>query len=240
MYLWTATGSPQTNDSERGITMKKIGAITVGQSPRVDLIPEIQPILGDSVEIIQAGALDGLSKEEIAKFVPRPGENVLVSRLTDGTSATFGESYIRPRLQLCIDDLEQQGVSLILFLCTGEFPAEFHSNVPLIFPDHILKGLIPAIGVKNLSVIIPAKAQAEQMPEKWKDCCNSLHITPVSPYGDPQAVFEAAKEIPADTDLILLDCIGYTIEMKERIQALTQKPVLLSRTLVARVIRELV
>ena len=98
MYLWTATGSPQTNDSERGITMKKIGAITVGQSPRVDLIPEIQPILGDSVEIIQAGALDGLSKEEIAKFVPRPGENVLVSRLTDGTSATFGESYILPRL----------------------------------------------------------------------------------------------------------------------------------------------
>ena len=89
MYLWTATGSPQTNDSERGITMKKIGAITVGQSPRVDLIPEIQPILGDSVEIIQTGALDGLSKEEIAKFVPRPGENVLVSRLTDGTSATF-------------------------------------------------------------------------------------------------------------------------------------------------------
>ena len=123
MYLWTATGSPQTNDSERGITMKKIGAITVGQSPRVDLTPEIQPILGDSVEIIQAGALDGLSKEEIAKFVPRPGENVLVSRLTDGTSATFGESYILPRLQLCIDDLEQQGVSLILFLCTGEFRA---------------------------------------------------------------------------------------------------------------------
>ena len=139
-----------------------------------------------------------------------------MSRLTDGTSATFGESYILPRLQLCIDDLEQQGVSLILFLCTGEFPAEFHSNVPLVFPDHILKGLIPAIGVKNLSV------------------------TSVSPYGAPLAVFAAAKEIPADTDLILLDCIGYTIEMKERIQALTQKPVLLSRTLVARVIRELV
>ena len=52
MYLWTATGSPQTNDSERGITMKKIGAITVGQSPRVDLIPEIQPILGDWPTVI--------------------------------------------------------------------------------------------------------------------------------------------------------------------------------------------
>ena len=78
------------------------------------------------------------------------------------------------------------------------------------------------------------------MPGKWKDCCDSLHVTSVSPYGDPLAVFAAAKEIPTDTDLILLDCIGYTIEMKERIQSLTQKPVLLSRTLVARVIRELV
>ena len=27
--------------------MKKIGAITVGQTPRTDLIPEIAPILGD-------------------------------------------------------------------------------------------------------------------------------------------------------------------------------------------------
>ena len=220
--------------------MKKIGAITVGQTPRTDLIPEIAPILGDSIEIIQMGGLDGLTKEEIQTMTPAPGDHVLVSRLKDGSSVSFGESHILPRLEACMDQLKKDQVSLILFLCTGEFPAEFHSNVPLVFPDHILKGLIPAIGVKNLSVIIPTKAQEEQMPGKWKDCCDSLHVTSVSPYGDPLAVFAAAKEIPADTDLILLDCIGYTIEMKERIQALTQKPVLLSRTLVARVIRELV
>ena len=220
--------------------MKKIGAITVGQTPRTDLIPEIAPILGDSIEIIQMGGLDGLTKEEIQTMTPAPGDHVLVSRLKDGSSVSFGESHILPRLEACMDQLKKDQVSLILFLCTGEFPAEFHSNVPLIFPDHILKGLIPAISVKNLSVIIPTKAQEEQMPGKWKDCCDSLHVTSVSPYGDPLAVFAAAKEIPADTDLILLDCIGYTIEMKERIQALTQKPVLLSRTLVARVIRELV
>ena len=220
--------------------MKKIGAITVGQTPRTDLIPEIAPILGDSIEIIQMGGLDGLTKEEIQTMTPAPGDHVLVSRLKDGSSVSFGESHILPRLEACMDQLKKDQVSLILFLCTGEFPAEFHSNVPLIFPDHILKGLIPAIGVKNLSVIIPTKEQEAQMPGKWKDCCDSLHVTSVSPYGDPLAVFAAAKEIPADTDLILLDCIGYTIEMKERIQALTQKPVLLSRTLVARVIRELV
>lgn len=40
--------------------MKKIGTITVGQTPRTDLIPEIAPILGASIEIIQMGGLDGL------------------------------------------------------------------------------------------------------------------------------------------------------------------------------------
>lgn len=219
--------------------MKKIGAITVGQSPRTDLIPEMQPVLGDSVEMIQTGALDGLSKDEIAKFVPRPGESVLVSRLRDGSSVAFGEAYILPRLQRCVEALEKQGVSLILFLCTGEFPAEFKSSVPLIFPDHILKGLVPALCRNTLTVIVPSEAQKSQMPGKWGSCCQSLHVIAVSPYDGPEAVLSAAQKIPADTDMILLDCIGYTVEMKERIHALTGKPVLLPRTLVARVIREL-
>ena len=112
--------------------MKKIGAITVGQTPRTDLIPEIAPILGDSIEIIQMGGLDGLTKEEIQTMTPAPGDHVLVSRLKDGSSVSFGESHILPRLEACMDQLKKDQVSLILFLCTGEFPAEFRSNVPLI------------------------------------------------------------------------------------------------------------
>ncbi len=36
-----------------------IGTVTIGQSPRVDLIPELRAILGEEVQIIEAGALDG-------------------------------------------------------------------------------------------------------------------------------------------------------------------------------------
>ena len=42
-----------------------------------------------------------------------------------------------------------------------------------------------------------------------------------------------------DCDLILLDCIGYTIEMKQIFARVTGKNVLLSRTLLGRVIAEL-
>lgn len=220
--------------------VKKIGAITVGQAPRTDLIPEIQPILGDSVEIIQMGGLDGLTREEIAAFRPRPGDHVLVSRLTDGSSVTFGESCVLPRLAECIRKLEEQDVSLILFLCTGEFPENFRSRVPLIFPNRLLSGVIPAIGSCFLTVFTPAAEQLDQIAKKWSPHAGRVHGIAVSPYDSMDTVLSAAESIPAETDLILLDCIGYTVEMKERIRKRTGKPVILPRTLMAHMICELV
>ena len=219
--------------------MKKIGAITVGQSPRTDLIPEMEPILGDTVEIIQMGGLDGLTREEIAAFRPRPNDYVLVSRLADGTSVSFGESYVLPRMQECIHRLEDKGVSLILFLCTGQFP-DFESKVPLIFPNNLLYGVVPAVKSHLLTVLTPAKEQVEQGIQKWSPHTGHVHMIPVSPYDGPDTVLSAAQAIPAETDLILLDCIGYTVEMKKRIQELTGKPVILPRTLTARILCELV
>ena len=71
----------------------KIGAVTIGQSPRVDVTKDIMGIFGSSVELIQAGGLDGLTKEEIKAFAPEKDDYVLVSRLTDGSSVTFADFY---------------------------------------------------------------------------------------------------------------------------------------------------
>lgn len=43
----------------------KVGAITIGQSPRADVVQELLPLMGEQVELIQAGALDGLTREDI-------------------------------------------------------------------------------------------------------------------------------------------------------------------------------
>lgn len=64
----------------------KIGAITIGQAPRTDVTADILHIFDDSLELVQAGGLDGLTKEQIAEFAPGKDDYVLVSRLTDGSS----------------------------------------------------------------------------------------------------------------------------------------------------------
>ena len=225
--------------------MIKIGAITVGQSPRTDLMPDMEKIFMDSIEVIQMGGLDGLSREEIETFTPTgPEDHVLVSRLCDGTSVTFGESHVLPRMQECIYKLEAQGAALILFLCTGEFPDDFKSNVPLIFPNNILNAVVPAaMPGCRLAVFTPSADQVEQVTNKWlRASAGAVQVIPVSPYNGLEPVLEAAASLihTDEIDMIVMDCIGYTVEMKEKVHAMTRKPVVLPRTLVARMVNELV
>ena len=86
--------------------MKKIGFITIGQSPRDDIMKDILPIIGDDIEILQKGALDNLSEEELEEIAPQSGDTVLVSSLRDGRSVSMAEEKIIVHLQRCIDELE--------------------------------------------------------------------------------------------------------------------------------------
>ncbi len=220
--------------------MKKLGLITIGQSPRTDVLPDIEPIFGREIELHHAGALDGLTKEEIAAFAPQDGDYVLISRLRDGSHAVFAERCILPRLQACIDRLESEGVSMILFLCTGAFPG-FRSRVPLYFPCRILNGAVPALAPRaRIAVVTPKAEQLEQTAEKWKGFVEYAEVVVASPYGEPSELDDAADKVSKlDVDLAVLDCIGYTVEMKRRFRARSGKPVVLSRTIAARTIMEL-
>ena len=61
-----------------------IGMATIGQTPRIDVVPAMERILGPEVKTIQAGALDGLTSHEISALAPAPGEQPIITRLRDG------------------------------------------------------------------------------------------------------------------------------------------------------------
>lgn len=124
-------------------TLHEIGAITVGQSPRVDVMPDLEPLLS-GIRVIQKGALDGMTREEMKKIEPEPGDYVLVSRLQDGSSVRMSEKFILPIIQQYIDAFNRQGVEGILMLCTGEFP-HFTSHIPLLYPQKLLKAVTMAV-----------------------------------------------------------------------------------------------
>lgn len=219
---------------------KKLGVITIGQSPRTDVVPEMVEYLGKNVEVIEKGALDGLSYEKILSFYPKEDDYVLVSRLKDGTSVKMAKRYIIPRLQQCIHDLEEE-VHMILFICTGTFPEIFVSNKPIIYPQKILYSVTKnLINKGKLAVIIPDRDQINQSKRKWQETGLEINVVAASPYKEEDEIEDAILKLKdVDFDLVVMDCIGYDRKMKKKIAYKLRKPVILARTLVARVIGEM-
>ena len=221
----------------------RIGAITVGQSPRPDITADVLPLLGGA-ELVEMGALDALTEQEVAALrdglVPEPGDEILVSRLRDGQSITFSERFILPRLQACIDVLQAQGAQLILFFCTGDFPVRFTARVPLLFPKDVLVAAVPALAPGGRVVVVtPSALHVEQCRRSWAACVAHPEVIAASPFGDRaelEAAALAARALPGE--LVVLDCFAFTAEMKSLFADITGKPVILPRTLMARVVAE--
>jgi protein AroM len=211
----------------------KIGVITIGQSPRSDLIPEFEQALGAVVEIIQKGALDGLKLEEVKQLHPEEGDYILVTRMRDGTEVKIAERFIKKRMLEKTVELEKAGVELIVLLCTGEFP-ELACPIPLLKPDLILEKLVTAVLPSGLlAAVVPSSDQIPMLRKKWEKTGLSIFCESLSPYtGTENHMKAVALRIKEQKpDLVVLDCLGYSRKVQNFFRDIIGKPVILPRTL---------
>jgi protein AroM len=227
--------------SKGGRKNLKVGLVTIGQSPRTDVTPTLREIVGSEVQFIEKGALDDLTNKEIEKFAPIARDYVLVTRLRDGTSVKVAKRHILPRIQKCIEELEKMNIDLTLLLCTGEFP-KIETKKLLIVPDKLISTIVWTIlDHGKLGVVVPERKQIPMLRRKWKNRRVSLVLTTANPYGGIKALEEAATFLAEENvDLIVLDCIGFTLKIKELFRNLTKKPIILPQTILGRILKELV
>lgn len=220
---------------------KAVGLVTIGQSPRVDLTPDLVKLWQDRYQIVERGALDDLTPEAIAQLAPTAEETVLVSRLRKGGCARLGEERLIPLVQQAIADVAQKTAAVFL-LCTGEFPA-MDCAVPLFEPDPILRNTVRGLikPRQTLGVIVPEEDQQEDILRRWAKYIPNKVVTDFgTPYGSDTALLEAAAQRLSQqpVDLIVLDCLGYSCAMKEIVKTITKRPVIIPRTLVGRLMEE--
>jgi protein AroM len=220
-----------------------IGMITIGQSPRNDLVHEIMNLARIDAEVLECGVLDGLSLSEIKKLVPEPSEYVLVTKLSDGTPTRLAHSKIIEKVQSCIDSLINQGIDFLVILCSGDWP-KFKSTKLVITPGDTFRSF--TIGMVNegdkLGIIVPDEDQVVVVEKKWHREKIQLRIAVASPFGSTanNEMVRAARSLKeSGVDLVAMDCIGYTVEKKRIVQEITGKPVVLVRSVLASIIREI-
>ena len=220
--------------------MKKIGMLTIGQSPRDDLIPGLMEILGEGYEVVEAGALDDATLDEVNAIPLIKEDYILVSRMRDGTEIKITKKYILPTLQRKLKEIEAQGVRLTVVMCTGKFP-QFKSKGLVVTPMEILKGVLKGcLKEGRLGVVYPTVEQVEKGYGDWGRPGVEVYGDTVSPYeaGDIEAL--AGRLAEQNLDLVLLNCFGFPSEVKQVIAERTGVPVIQANTVVARILKELV
>jgi len=218
-----------------------VGLITIGQSPRSDVVPDMAALLGPGVDIREAGALDGLHRAEIQALAPTGDDEILVTRLADGSSVFVGKQKIVGLVEQRIAALERGGATLTALLCTGAFP-RLRATRPLIQPHPMLLGTLRGLSwTGRLGVLTPSVPHVPQTEARWRRDGFDPVVAPLSPYEeeDPAAVRRAADAMRAgQAGLVVMDCMGFRRKTRDELRGLTGVPVLLANLLVARLIAE--
>lgn len=217
----------------------KVGLLTIGQSPREDVVPEIKPLFLSHIKIVEAGLLDELTPEEIKHLKPKTGETPLVTRLRDGSQVQLSEKKVNSLMPGILNSIKTKlNVQAVGVLCTNDFQKKqfpFH----VIFPFDYLNFLTThVLQIKILGIVVPLKNQIEMAEKKWgKD---KVIVEVKSPYGEGKSWEEIAQRfIQEKVEAVILDCIGYNIKNRQEILSLLSVPVFLPRVLLATAINQL-
>ena len=215
--------------------------ITIGQSPRTDVISEIFSKCKQSFDYIEKGVLDPFTYEEvIAKFSPNKDSFALVTRMKDGRQIRVCRDKIHNLIQGCITELEHNGCDAIVLLCTGRFQSYKHC-VPLFKPCTLLRSITSEL-IENgpIGVIMSEESQTEKYKNHWLDRDLKTYIEAASPYDDLVETEKAAQKlVENNVKIIILDSIGFSEKTKQHIRKITGRPVLCSRTMVGRILEDL-
>lgn len=220
--------------------MQRVGLVTIGQSPREDIVASMFD-QSAALHFIEHGALDALSLAQIEQLQPQEQELPLVSRLRDGTEVVIAKERLIPHLQRAVDRAVQDGATLAVILCTGEF-AKLAPSIPAIYPDRVLAHTVEAIlPAGTIGVMLPHEGQMSMMSRKWSSATRRFIGTVVSPYsGSDELAVHAAKLRDAGSAMIVLDCMGFDGAMKKVVAAESGLPTILANRLVGRVVEELI
>jgi protein AroM len=224
------------------MSRRTLGTLTIGQAPRIDVVPIIERYVPAATHLIHRGALDGMTRADVAaQFAAAAGEAALITRLHDGTSINLSRGRMQEQVQIVLGHLENDGCDVILLLCTGTFVGLECRNAWLVEPDHIIPATVAGlVERRRLGIIVPIAGQITSEAEKWRSLARPPFFATANPYAAQDEPLRNAGEALREqgAEAILLDCIGFTERHRTALAPLGL-PVMLSNAIAAKAVGEL-
>ena len=204
-----------------------------------DLVSELIAHIPRGGAIRQVGALDDLEPRQIDALAGQIADEMLITRLRNGSCVSLPRGRVTPLLQRGLDRLRYAGVKTAVLLCTEAFP-ELRFDGVLIRPHALLTQVVRALAPRRLGVMVPLASQTAAADEQWQAVAREVVVVGASPYKTDEPLEEAVRALQGRAlDLVVLDCLGYTPGHKRLTSAHVGCATLLPVSLVGRLLAEL-
>jgi protein AroM len=221
----------------------KLGILTLGRAPRTDVEPTFRSILGQNVEFIQRGGLDGLSESEIAELHPEDGQQGIETCVLENSvpvSVYVSRQKLLERLIKAALELRKK-CSIFFLLCSGRFP-ELKEAVPEIIEPAVNLRSVVAERCRNSHLcIIGPESDMPEAKIQWQPYATSIYTAAASPYEGLDALTVAvaqAKKMGAE--YLLLDDMGFTEKHSSYVQKISGLPTINATVSTAEMLRDII
>ena len=213
----------------------RVAFVGVGQSPRLDVVPEVLGQLDLPIAATEFGALDGLSDRDIADLAPSLSEHSLITRLSDGSDVVVSKPRVAERLANILTQFAPGDFDLVVILSTGLF-REFESRCPMVNAQRAIEAGILALAAHGDAIGI-VQPLAQQVQEVSIPALASYRVllSHASP-GDRDGLARALVDL-AESEIIVLNSVGFGEADRTMVARASGKPVVLARRLVAGAMR---
>jgi protein AroM len=219
----------------------RVGLITIGQSPRTDIVPHIEEILGPDIQIREIGALDEIEDPLHSEYRYSGGLGpVFATRLRDGSHIELSEATLLPLIRKCVEQLQSEGICVFGLLCTGEYP-DLDDIRGLVRPYGLLHGVVDSLMPEGrLGIMVPTPHQVSDKEVEWEKPNREAFVYAASPYRGDEEVYDACARLKAaNVGLVVMDCLGYSKRIKLMVCAEMGVPVILAGSLLAWALKEM-
>ncbi|WP_323989431.1 AroM family protein [Nguyenibacter sp. L1] len=216
--------------------LTEVAFVTIGQSPRDDVVPSILDLARTPIRATQFGVLDNLDEAALAVMAPGLDAPKLVSRLRSGH-----EIYLdKVRTTLCLLDMleaiDRQGFDLIVLLCTCHIPElrALNLRTPFIEPQRLMDvsavGLLT--GLCRVALIFPTRQAVTHRSYEGVDTVTSW-LSPYTYAQEDPGWTERLDAVLIGVDLIVMHCVGFSEEIRVILQHRYKCPVLIPLRVIA-------
>jgi len=210
-------------------------------------VADFQKIWGNEVEIVLSSIIPERTEKAIEPFLPDKEDRVLMFVLEDGTHTTISIDKLVPAIEKRLIEMKDK-FDLVFLACGGDFPRLVS---PLLFvqPNIILRNMISGMLFPHtrVGIITPDQQQVSHVRNSWLGYIadrgmseDQLYVDWAPPSQDLDIEKCASRLAEKNVDLVVVECLGYKERHRKIIeQELKNKPVILVRTVMANLIKEL-